>query len=208
MNRSLLGKAVQMESAVWRSLFQWIGGKQGKGAHEFAYDKAANPPIWVFIAISAFEIPLLHLLLPTGWPRVLALVLGAWGLIWMFGLLASMKVMPHTVTEAGIRVRSGILLDITIPWDDIESVQLQKRTLTGTKTVQVSGDSHELVAHVAQASATNVAIELCHPMKLPLPKHPTENFCHLHLYTENPTAMINYIREFITREANCDNETA
>ena len=60
--------------------------------------------------------------------RVVFLILGAWGLIWMVGFLASYYVFPHVVSPAGLRVRSSMLIDIPIPWDAVDQIRPYKRT--------------------------------------------------------------------------------
>ena len=61
--------------------------------------------LWIFA--SAAEIPLLHVLLPWHAAQVVSIVLGAWGLVWMLGLLASYRVRPHLLDADGLRVRNG-----------------------------------------------------------------------------------------------------
>src|SRR3954454_8131650 len=77
----LLGKAMAFESGIWRSLWRWMFRRTGRlpaDATAIPYAAGAAPLIWVFIAITAIEIPILHLLLPTLTLRLIALGLGAW----------------------------------------------------------------------------------------------------------------------------------
>jgi hypothetical protein len=58
-------------------------------------------------AVVAIELVAVHPLLPWEIIRLVADILGLWGLVWMLGLLASLSVHPHLVADAGLRVRHG-----------------------------------------------------------------------------------------------------
>lgn len=81
------------------------------------------PLLWMFIGLSAAEVPILHLILPWHTARVITLGLGAYGLLWMVGILASLKVHPHLVGPTGMRIRSGLSYDVTVPWNAVATAQ-------------------------------------------------------------------------------------
>lgn len=196
---SLLRTAISMESGVWRSLYHWIRRRPigvGPDDDALAYVAAAAPILWVFVGLSAFEIPLLHLIIP--WPivRMAFLVLGVWGLIWMVGFLASYHVHPHVIGAAGLRVRNSMLIDILVPWDVIEQVRPHRRTLTGTKTVQYEpGPDGSGTAHITVSSMTNVEIVLAAAISVPVPKLGPQPVTVLRCYADDPAAFIAKARE-------------
>ncbi len=53
------------------------------------------------------------------------LALGAYGLFWMFGLLASLLIHPHVLSDAGLRIRYGITVDMAIPWEAIGEIRTE-----------------------------------------------------------------------------------
>jgi len=190
---ALLRKAIAYESGIWRSLWKWAlrrPARLGPDATAVPYAAAAAPPIWVFIAITAIEIPILHLLLPTLTWRLIALALGAWGVLWMIGLLASMYVHPHVVDPAGIRIRSGLSVDLHIPADAIEDVRPYRKTLAKSNTVQYEVTEHDAVAYVAVSSQTNIELLLRRPIEVHIPKVGTELISSVRCFADNPTAMI------------------
>ena len=65
--------------------------------------------IWLFIFVSAVEVVAVELLLPWESLRLPFLVIGIWGLVWMLGLLASITVHWHLVSDVGLRVRYSTL---------------------------------------------------------------------------------------------------
>lgn len=169
----LVSKAAAWEAGVWRSLYHWARRKQigvAPGDATFGYSSAAAPILWVFIVMSAIEIPLLHLIIP--WPtvQVIFLVIGAWGLIWMVGLLASFHVHPHVISDRGVRIRNSLGVDVQIPWAEIRAIRPYRRTLASSATTVIDKDSRGDVAHIAVSSMTNVEIELHAPISVDLPK--------------------------------------
>lgn len=110
--------------------------------------------------------------MPAGWWRVGALVLGAWGLLWMVGLLASLHQHPHLLGPTGLRLRYGGSIDVVVPWAAVESVRRRSRNLPSSRGVQVDrgerGDACLLVVN----SQTNVEIRLREPVSLPLRRCP------------------------------------
>lgn len=192
-----LGKAAAWEAGVWRSLYCWIrkrpiGVRPGDAA--FGYAKAAAPILWVFVALSAFEIPLLHFVIP--WPtvQVIFLLLGAWGLIWMVGLTASFYVHPHLITASGIRVRNSLGIDLMLDWSDITAVGIHRQTLASSKTVEFEPGPDGAIAHVKISSMTNIEIDLDRPMLLDLPKAGGQPVSVLRFYADDPQPFLAEVR--------------
>lgn len=191
-------QAIRFELAMWRSLFRWITRRPvtpGEGATAFGYSAAKAPVIWIFIALNAIEIPAFHLLLPWPTARHIVDLLGAYGLIWMLGILASVHVHPHVVDDTGLRVRSGLSVDLMIPWDTVATVRARTRSLPRSRTVQVD----EQVLSVAALSQTNVDVVLRGPTTLPVPRH-GEPVAEVRLYADDPAALVARARRHLTAE--------
>jgi hypothetical protein len=76
---ALVRRAVSFELGVWRSLYRWTTRPLGpEGAETFSYAGPVAPVICAFIGLSAIEIPVAHLLLPSQTARVIVLVVGIW----------------------------------------------------------------------------------------------------------------------------------
>ena len=198
---SVLGKTAAWEAGVWRSLVSWIRRRPiGVGPDDaaFGYAAAAAPALWVFVALSAVEIPLLHFLIP--WPtvQVIFLLLGAWGLLWMVGLVASLYVHPHVITGSGLRIRSSIGIDLDLSWDDIEFVALHRRTLPSSKTVVVEHDARGAIAYITVSDMTNLEIEFREPMVLDLPKTGGEPIAVLRCYADDAPGFLAEVRRRTT----------
>ena len=76
---ALLRLAVTWEVMVWRSLARWVARRPAgatAGVQAFGYARSVTPLFWVFIMVSAIEVPVAHVLLPWHWAQMLSLALG------------------------------------------------------------------------------------------------------------------------------------
>lgn len=195
----LVRKAVRYELGMWRSLYRWICRRpvaSGAGAEAFGYAAVVTPLFIAFIAVSAIEVPILHLLLPWETARLIGDALGAYGLFWMVGLLASIRVHPHVVSDSGLRIRYGFGVDVTIPWDAIATIQNRGRDLPG-RTVQIDRSGSGLILQIGILKQTNVDITLHQPTTVPLPKG-AEPITELRFFVDDPSALVARARQILT----------
>ncbi|MEV0729363.1 hypothetical protein [Polymorphospora sp. NPDC050346] len=203
---TLLRRALAAEAGMWRSLFRWISRRRptlADDARAFGYAGVVTPIIVVFIVVSAVEIPLLDLLLAhfLPWPplRIAALMLGAWGLIWMFGMLGTVRVHPHVTDAAGIRVRYGHSVDVSIPWSAVAEIRGRRRTLvSSSRTVEVEETGDRVHLLVGTGGQTNIDLVLREPMALSVPRGPRGPVDELRFYADDPDALIARAREHMT----------
>jgi hypothetical protein len=192
----VLRRAAQLEATMWRSLFRWVLRRPRTtepGARTFGYSRTVAPVLFAFIAVSAVELPILHFLLP--WPpvRFVADIISVYGLLWMFGLLASLRVNPHIVAASGLRLRGGGgSLDVTIPWEYVASVRATNRSLPG-KDTQVNG----AVLSIGVLKQTSVDVTFRQPTILELPKGDTEPVTELRFAADDPGALVAAAREHL-----------
>jgi hypothetical protein len=183
---------------MWRSLFRWIARRPslpGPQARPFTYAGSVMPILWTFIGLNAFEIPLFHFVLPWDSVRLVIDILGAYGLFWMLGLMASMKVYPHIVSAAGLRLRHGISVDIDVPWDAVASVRAASRTLGSSRAVQLDRAGDDLIVHLSVGGHTDVDIVLSEPRILPVRRTNGEPVSHLRISVDDPKAFVAAARE-------------
>jgi hypothetical protein len=193
----VLRRAAVTEGAMWRSMYRWLLRKPpalGPGGEAFGYLGAIKPILGVFIGLSIVEIPILDLIVrkvvPWAPARWIALALSIWGLLWMIGLFASLKIHPHVVGDTGIRVRMGPGLDFTVPWADIETVRKRYRSMPSSKSVQVEADGDRRVLHIVVGSQTAVDVRLRRPATFVLPKGETEPVDEVRLYADDPDRLV------------------
>jgi hypothetical protein len=187
-------RVLAFELGLWRSLYRWIFRRpptRDPATAAFGYSAAQAPVFWTFIVLSALEVPAVHLLLPWDAARTVVDVIGVYGLFWMLGLLASVRVHPHLIGPAGIRLRSGLTVDVTVPWEAVASVTKRARSTPKGRTVQVEQTDSGTALSIVVLSQTNVDIVLREPITVPLSwgrRH--EAVIELRCYADDPKAFI------------------
>jgi len=136
-----------------------------------------------------------HLLLPWDAVRIVALVVSVWGLLWMVGLLASLKVYPHLIDDTGLRIRYGTTTDIRVPWEAVASVTARRRSVPTRRHVELEhGDDGATVANVAVMKQTRVDVELRRPTAIELPDG-TEELTGVRFYADDARGLVATARE-------------
>jgi hypothetical protein len=188
---------VRLEIGIWRSLFLLAARRvpgRGPGVETFPYAKEVSPLLYAFIGVSALELVVVHLILPWATVRTIALVVSLWGLLWMIGFLASLRVFPHLVGPDGLRVRYGTSVDVRVPWEAVADVRTAKHRLPTGKTVEVLPGQDGDAVHVAVLKRTRVDVVLRAPTTLALPGGPRE-VTAVRLDADDPKAFAAAARE-------------
>jgi hypothetical protein len=128
------------------------------------------------------------------------LALSVWGLLWMIGLYASLKLSPHLVGPAGLRVRSGATLDVTVAWADVATVTRAYRSLPSSKSVQVEPDGTRTVLNLPAGSQTSVDVRLRRPVSFALPKGPSAPADEIRFYADDPDGVVRACRSALGGE--------
>lgn len=183
-------RLLDAEAAMWRNLYLWLRRRPvalAPGDKPFGYLGGVKMILIFFICFSAFEIPLFDVivahLIPWYPARWIFLALGVWGLLWMIGLYAGLKLHPHVAMRDALRVRLGSGVDVTVPWADVRSVTKRTRALASSKSVQeIDG-----ALHVVVGGQTNVDVQLHRPLPLVDGKEPA---AELRLFADDPDGLV------------------
>ncbi len=191
---------------MWRSLYGWILRRRDThepGAVTFSYVGVVKPILIVFIAVSAIEVPIADLivsrLVPWTSVRVLVLVVGIYGLIWMLGLLAGLRMHPHVADDKGLRIRNGPRVDIRLPWTAVATVSRRYRSLPSSRAVQVERIHDDVIVNIATGGQTSVDVILRAPTTIAVGKAADEPATELRCYADDPDALVAVAREHLTR---------
>jgi hypothetical protein len=191
---SALRTVTAYEAAMWRGLYRWITRRPldlAPGEVAFGHAGPVKPIFAVFIILSALEIPILDLIVSrlVPWPavRYIALAAGVYGLVWMIGLLGALLTNPHIVGEAGIRIRNGTSVDVTIPWDAVATVSHRYRTLPSSRAIQVE----DAVLSLGTGNQTSVDVRLREPLTLAKAPEPVTE---VRFYADDPKALVALMR--------------
>lgn len=196
---SLLARLGALESTIWRLLAGWVFRRplpMPPGGRSFGYARAAAPAIWVFVAVSAFEIPLVDLLIPSWTWRIVVAILGLWGVLWMVGLVAVQYRHPHVVGPEWLRARSGFSLDVLVPWDVVGDIRRGTQTVGSTKSLVYSGDVDERTRVLAAviSSQTNVLLTFRQPLEIVVGGRP-EVIDGIRLWADDPDGLVAAARQ-------------
>ncbi|WP_433360581.1 PH domain-containing protein [Actinoplanes sp. CA-142083] len=190
---------VMYEVRLWIALYRWLFRRPAPvppGSESFQYSGAVMTILVAFIVVSALEIPILHLMLPWELVRVLSLAVGFYGLFWMFGLLATMRVYPHLVGPDGLRIRNSLTLDLPIPWEDVREIRSRGRSLPPGGKTQFEGG----VLSFGLASGTTVDVVLARPLVLPVKQTLGEPVTEIRFHADTPDALVAAARAHMRTE--------
>lgn len=194
---ALAKHAVVFELRLYRSLFRWVIRRPDLGGRDdepFTYAKSVTPVMWLWIFASAAELPLAHLLVPWEAVRLVLLLTGVWGLVWMIGLLASLYVYPHLLGPTTLVVRYGASHRITLPWDAVESITHRQGDLDSTVwTLQPRETEAGVNLQVGVSGQVNVHAYLRRPTVVATAKGPME-VVELSFFADDPRALVAHAR--------------
>jgi hypothetical protein len=197
----LLRRGVLFELRLYRALLRWVARRPAVprwGAEAFGYSREVTPLLLLWIFASAIEIPFFHLLIPWHTVRVVGLVISAWGLLWMLGFLAGLKVYPHLLSSSSLRVRSGPSVDICVPWDAVESLKVGRRDLpSSSRTLQRRETAGGLNLQVATSGQVNVHAALRSTCTVTTPRG-SEEITELSFWADEPAQLVARGRELMT----------
>jgi hypothetical protein len=161
--------AVRLEVSLYAALVRWIGRRPAvpPGSTPVGYGQLVAPMMGLWIFASALEVPLVHVLTPWEGVRIVLLVVSVWGLVWMVGMYAALRTYPHLLDDEGIRIRSGTMVDVRLPWQAVHELRYDERTLPSSiRSFQRTGPDEARQLHVPMGARTNVTAELTGPTTL------------------------------------------
>jgi hypothetical protein len=199
----VLLRALRVELRIYANIGRFVARRPAiaPGATGFGYHRPVLTILWIFIVLSAIEIPILDLIVHR-WPpvRIAVLALGIWGLTWMLGLLFGYLMRPHTVGPEGIRLREGLETDILLSWDDIASVARERR-VDEPKTPRVTEADGARTLALRMQDETVIRIELERPTLVRLPGSPPKGGDHhvddVRIWVDDPTGFMQAVRTHI-----------
>ena len=190
-------RALWLELRLYACLIRWVLRRPevAPGQEPIGYAQAVTPVLCLWIFASAAEIPLAHVLLPWHTARMVLLVLEAWGLVWMLGLLASYRVRPHVLDADGLRLRNGAVTDVRVAWADVARVRQERMDLeSSVRSVQVRREDGATELQVGVSGQVNVVLELHGPVVVQTPKGPLE-VTVVRFFVDEPRDVVSRLRE-------------
>jgi hypothetical protein len=181
------------------SIFRFVlrRPKVPAGAVGFPYHQPVLGVLIAFVVISTIELGVVDLIVRR-WSsvRIPLLILGIWGLVYMFGLLFGMLTRPHAVGPAGIRVRQGSEIDIPLSWDVVYSVSRRKHIAEKKEPKVTAAPDGRQTLHLRMRDETNLEITLDRPVPVRLP-HGVETVSVVTLYADDAKGFLDEVRRHI-----------
>lgn len=120
-----LAKVAAAELTIIGHAFRWTGPADvPEGALGFAYHRLVSPMMWAFLCLALIEITVVHLLVSI-WSATAAWILfivSDVSLLYLLGLISSLRRLPVLIDHDNVRIRAGILYDFSIPLSSIVSI--------------------------------------------------------------------------------------
>lgn len=149
--------------------------------------------LWAFTVVSAVELVALHFIIPWEGVRLVADVLGVWGVVWCFGLTGCHYVYPHLAGPDDLRLRlQRHAAAVTVPWDVVASVRVRDRNLESGKAVQVDGRT----ASVPVDKRTNLELVLSRPVAVVV-RGVTHEVDEVRVHVDDPRETARLARAFM-----------
>lgn len=153
-------RLLRHELELYRDTWKWFRGRVDvpTGARLLPYPAGRVQMVGMLSAVMSVEMVCVHLLLPVGTIRLLALVISLWGLAFMWAALASERVYPSYVTDDEVVLRRGRHIFATIPMHCVEQARLRRTFASG-----ITVEGAELV--VGGPSGTDTELSLTVPIQ-------------------------------------------
>jgi hypothetical protein len=189
-----VARVVALEPRIWIALFKWAFRRRPLAPNEFSYHKRSAMGAFLALVLLTLPVELLlyEILIP--WPTVrwILLVVSVYAVVWMLGLVASLRVLPYRLDAGGLRIRYGVLADGFVPYTLISAVELQRRKSPDQEGLRVV--TGEGAAYLAAGGRTDLTLHLREPIVLRglLKPHPPVRA--IHLAADRPDALAAELR--------------
>ena len=148
-------RLARYELELYRDLLRWIRGHRlvPEDAEVLPHPPGRLQMLVSVISVLCVEMVVVHLLLPAGTVRLVALLLSIWGIVYVASLIGSERIRPSYVADDVTVLRRGKLVFAEIPASLIKQRHHQR-----TFASEVSIDSDTLT--VGGAGGTDTLLEL------------------------------------------------
>lgn len=105
------------ELSLYRDLWRWMRGETllPVGAQALPHPPGRLQMLGFVTAVLVVEMVVIHLILPAGVVRVVALLLSLWAIIFVWGLIAAERIRPGYISDDVIVLRRGRTVFAEIP---------------------------------------------------------------------------------------------
>lgn len=189
-----LARLVAIEPQMWACVAMLVRRRR-LATDEFAYHRRSpmGALLVVVLLTAPVELLLFELFVPWSWLRWVLIVGAVYGLVWMVGLYASLRVLPHRLAAAEVRCRSGLLGEAIVPYAAIGSATVEARhPVGGGEGIVVHRDTGAV--SLAIGGRTDVTLALTEPIVVRRMVSPTPPVSTIHVAVDDPGRFADAIR--------------
>ena len=189
-----LARFAAAELLLWWYLARWICRRPVPAGSYSYHRRSPLGPLLIVVALTTpVELLLLELLLPWNRVRWLLAIAAVYGVVWVFGLYASMTQLQHRVEERGVRIRYGLLNEAFVPYAAITEIKVERVRATGmTEGLRVDGEEHS--ARMNVGSRTDITFVLAAPISIRTLRGSTPPVTRFSLAADDPGNLVEDLR--------------
>lgn len=161
MSPSNVSGLVRRETRTVGALLRWAVRRPltPAGARRLTYHSQLRPLLIALLPVSVLELVVVELLVPWAPVRVVLLVVSAYFVLWLLGLIASMTVRPHWIDADRLALNCMTFGSLTVPLGG----RVAARSIrVGGRRRNVEVDDDELTVSVM--GSANVELEFDQPV--------------------------------------------
>lgn len=160
-------RLARYELGLYRDLTRWVKGVQliPDGADALPHPPGRLQMLGVLTAVLVSEMVAVHLLLPPGSLRLIALIISAWSFIYLWSLIASERIRPSYIAKDVIVLRRGRIVFAEVPTALIRS---QRRERSFASDIEIE----QGVLTLGSPAGTDTVVDLEKPIEAAKDRYP------------------------------------
>jgi hypothetical protein len=168
----LVARLVRHDVMLVRALLLAVRRRPDVSAGEMAvrYGQEIRMLLWVVLIVDGGVAAILHLVIPWPWPwlRIVSLIAGIAGAVWLACFLATFYVYTHAIGPSRLRLRFAAMQDVSVPLNRVRAVRTERRMWATQKSLDVVDGTLTL----PHSRTTNVRVDLHTPFEVERRGHP------------------------------------
>lgn len=160
-------RVAKFELGLYRDLGRWIRGRclVPDSASPLPHPPGRLQMLGFVTAVLAIEMVVVHLLLPAGLVRLVALLLSLWAVVWVWSLIAGERIRPSYEGPDALVLRRGRTVFAEVP----ALLVAQRRTeRTFASDIEIEGNT----LTVGGSGGTDTLLELSEPIEAAGDRYP------------------------------------
>ncbi|MBE7364764.1 hypothetical protein INS43_06140 [Corynebacterium aurimucosum] len=167
LGKQLGFRLARYELSLYRDLWRWIRGETllPAGAQALPHPPGRLQMLGFVTAVLVVEMVVVHLILPAGAVRVVALLLSLWAIIFVWGLIAAERIRPSYISDDATVLRRGKTVFAEIP-----TAVVQHKSVDRSFTSAIEIRDGELT--VGGPAGTDTLLQLSSPVMATPDRYP------------------------------------